>query len=650
VAERTLNGLGATAFVGLLVCVVPEPLLAPLGVAAIAAALASSRLRIRAPRIGLSLAPGVVFVLLAALRDLAVPVLWWRDMLGWLLGLSMAACDQPNWRCICPFLALGGAAFCALGIVPSAAPAVVLAAIGALEWPQLRGGGRLALVLALTLLAGLALGHVGHASGLDLEWLLRDLDGWWRRQVAGLEVLRTHPYWGVGAEGVSRGDAPPAPLVAFLAQHGWVGYGLLGLTAYRFGLFERGAGVWLAGLFLVLAPATWSADRLRVSPVLGLLLGEVIAGAGTEALPRGLGPEGALLRGVRLAVAGCVLLGGLAQGAADVMVALGDACTLRLEWPWASTLYAAAGAIAPQPADALQRLSDLHLRWGRYRADAGLSEAAAPLLDTLGLGLEDAWSLYRLGEIGSLSRVGARRPVPLLRAAVERAPDQPLYRVALGHRLLADARVEEAAWEFHQAIALDRSLLDRLFRDLRRVSTNGSLLRQILPPGDLKSHVELARLFEQTGLAPAAIREYETLLAAGDAPAWVHREFGALLGRSGRIELALDQLHELLRWSSLGPRQRLEVLRLLGVLEPSPDVRLRRLSQAVDLLGADELGTANLARLIEPLAGDRPAQARLIQQAVQRLGPLEKLRPELAARERAELQALAASLGSPTKP
>jgi tetratricopeptide (TPR) repeat protein len=641
---------------GLLLMLAPAPLVAPLAAASIAFTLLgrpSASLDRRS-------APAAVWIGIASLRALAAPAMWWETMLAWLVGLAMAA-HNVEWRRFCPALSLAAAALCGLGCVPSAAPAALLGALAVLDWSRLGSRQRAVLTLTAAILVGLAGSDLSQASGP--EGLLRQLDRWWRTQFAALEVVRIHPIWGAGPGALVLRVAPelpgppdgagavPVPLLALIAEHGWLGYACLGLAVCMSARRVGDPAWWLVGALLVLAPQSWASDLIRLAPALGLLAGSALAAKAVEV---GLSPrphaEDPLFRGLRWAVAGCILVSGLLQGAAAVMIALADARALALDWPQADRFYRWAARIAPRPHQALQRASDLALRWSRYRGDRWLGAAALPLKQALEMGIDEAWTLYRLAEISGFERAPDSRIIALLRAAAESAPRSALIRVALGHRLLAAGRPEQAVAEFRTAVSLRRAVFGHLFWALRRITTNSSLLRQILPPGDLESHVELARLFEQSGLVPAAIREFEVLLAEEDAPAWVHREFAALLGRSGRIRLALDRLQELLRWPSLGPRQKLETLILLGRLEPDPDLRLGHLVAALDLLGPDELGGASLLRLLEPLDGDRAAQTALLARADRRLRGLASMRPELVAQARAELAALARQRGLASKP
>ena len=603
------------AILGLLVAVAPTPLLPAVAGTAIAAALAS-----RSPTaIERRQWPLALFLAIASFRALASPPLWWDSMLGWLVALAMMP-QRARWRRFSPALSLVAAAADASGLIPSTAPAVLLAIVAAFEAPRLGAAARATLATCVGLLIVVALRGAG-AEAFDLQTLLDRVQDWWRVQFTGLELARLDLLWGVGPGALGTGGlqalpglpagASPTPIVALLAEHGCIGYALLALAAMPVLDRRNGPTPWAAAALLVLAPLSWSSDLLRLAPILGLLAADARTRADEGPLRPLRTPEGGLARGLRVAVAWTVLAGGLAQGAADVLIHLGDGRARTLDWPQAASFYRWAAWVAPQPLYAFQRQSDLAFRRARYRGEPPMPEAWAPLDQVLQSGVEDGWTYYRLAEIAGYSGRPLRLAIALLRHAAQVAPRSAIVRVALGHRLLAAGRPDLAAAEFRTAAMLEPRLLERLFRVLRRVTTNSSLLRQVLVPGDLESHVELARLFEETGLVPAAIREFETLLSDDAAPAWVHREFAALLARSGRLGLALDRLHVLLRWPTLGPRQRLRTLLLLGQLEPDPAQRLSCLQQAVDLLGPDELAGAALTRILAPLAGKPEAQRRL---------------------------------------
>jgi tetratricopeptide (TPR) repeat protein len=320
----------------------------------------------------------------------------------------------------------------------------------------------------------------------------------------------------------------------------------------------------------------------------------------------------------------------------------------QLRWHHALEAYADAAKIAPQPSLALQRESDLQFRLARFRGGDPVS-SEEPLMEALRLGADEGWTLYRLGAIAEFS-VHAKAPARVLyQAAAQVLPGSTRILVALGHTLLRAGRYDDAVAVFARAVSIDSSLMPRLFRDVRRVTTNNSLLRRLLPPGELEAHVELARLFEQTGLVPAALSEFETLFDATSPPAWVHVEFARLLARSGRTEMAISRLNELSRWSSIGPQERIEILTLLGSLESNPEVRFRRVSEAFTLLGPADLDPATMKALLQPLADDPARQQALLDRALAQLEAASSLRPALIRQRQEELRRVQAELTSSPK-
>jgi tetratricopeptide (TPR) repeat protein len=401
----------------------------------------------------------------------------------------------------------------------------------------------------------------------DLQRGVQTLDAWWRAQVTALEALRETPVLGRGPGTASPGTCA---LVGFVSEHGWLGYVLLALCAFRIGLDRLGSPALVLLGVLGLVAASDGATLLRLAPIAGLVLARALGMAGRRR-PRQAWLRSRWGRVPAATVAATVVAGGLAQGSADFLVSVGDASQRRLEWATAANFYRKSTQVAVDPSLGLERLSDPLFREARYRDGIGMEAAAEPLLELVALGLDTGWTWYRLSEIAAFSGTAPDKVLAFALQAVEKAPGSPSMRVALGHRWLALRRLEPAADVFRQAIRLESALLPRLFRDVRRVTTNASVLRRLLPPGDLDLHLQLARLLEQSGLIPAALLELETLLSRGGASVRAHLELAGLLARSGRTSMAIAELRELARWTSLGPRDRQQILAQLAALEPPKD-------------------------------------------------------------------------------
>lgn len=685
------------AFLGLLVAVAPGAFTIILAALALGVAFTFSPSVRHAPQIRGALVPVAVFFAIMASRAPSAPLLWWESTLPWLLGGALAA-QNADWRRWSASLAFVGAVLTSWRFAPVGLPTLFLASMAWLEWLRLGKGEQTLAIGSWLLLAGLfvlrpdGLSAVGTAAatvllvaprsrrqagpvglivaagvaGLigmlsqigDLQASLLSVDVWWQTQCAAFEALRAAPMLGLGPAGAAgwslgfpAAHAPELnPLLLFLLQNGWVGYGLLVWATWRMDLLHAERTWALVVLMLFVTPTGTGSEMLRMAPILGLLVADRLRDTErrTLMLPSLRPAWGPLVRAMAGVTAVVLFAAGMAQGLSLTLVTIGDAWSRQLRWRHAAEAYGAAATIAPQPSLALQRASDLQFRSARFRgADPGSS--AEPLMEVLRLGADEGWTLYRLGAIAEFS-VQAKAPARVLyRAAAQVLPGSTRILVALGHTLLREGRYDDAVAVFARAVSMDSSLMPRLFRDVRRVTTNNSLLRRLLPPGDLDAHVELARLFEQSGLVPAALSEFESLFDATSPPAWVHVEFARMLARSGRTEMAIARLNELNRWTSIGPQERIEILTLLGSLESDPAVRFRLVSEAFTLLGPAELDPARMRTLLQPLAGDPARQQALLHRALDQLEAASSLRPALIRQRQDELRRVQAELATSPK-